>query len=289
MTGFGQAAGELQGSLVSIDVKSVNHRFLEAVVRLPRELQSMEEPLRKTVQQAAKRGRFDVFVTVERGADAAGGVDIDWPLVHAYAEAARQLRITLGLQDELTLQHLLQLPNVVAPRSGLAGGDETAAVLTATLDNALSALIRMREAEGAHLAADLTARLDVLESFRSQVEALAPQAVRDYAAKLQGRIRDLLQGEAAPDHQRLAAEVALMADRSNVDEELTRLDSHIRQCRLLLQEGGAVGRKLDFLLQEMNREVNTIGSKSARTDVTGCVIEMKAELEKMREQVQNIE
>jgi uncharacterized protein (TIGR00255 family) len=289
MTGYGQAEGELSGNRVLIDVKSVNHRFLETVVRLPRELQSMEEPLRKAVQQAARRGRFDVFVTVERSVQGASGVDIDWPLVHAYASAARELRRTLGLQDELTLQQLLQLPDVIRLRSAPADEAEAKKVLTETLEKALAALTRMREAEGAHLSADLSARLDALEAARQTVAKLAPEAVRDYALKLRERIRELLQGHAGVDEQRLAAEVALMADRSNVDEELTRLDSHIRQFRELLQTGDAVGRRLDFLIQEMNREVNTIGSKSTRTEIAASVIEMKAELEKMREQVQNIE
>lgn len=289
MTGYGQAEGELPGGSVLIDVKSVNHRFLEAVVRLPRELQNLEEPLRKTVQQAARRGRFDVFVTVERSAEGVGGIDIDWPLVHAYAEAARELRSKLGLQDDLSLQQLLQLPDVVRIRSAPQGEAEAKEALVQTLKTALAGLMRMREAEGAHLSADLSARLDALEAERQTVANLAPDTVRDYAAKLRERIRELLQGEADVDEQRLAAEIAIMADRSNVEEELIRLDSHIRQFRKLLQSDEAVGRKLDFLIQEMNREVNTIGSKSARTEITASVIEMKAELEKMREQVQNIE
>ncbi|KIL41141.1 stress-induced protein [Gordoniibacillus kamchatkensis] len=289
MTGYGQAQGELPGTIVLIDVKSVNHRFLETVVRLPRELQSLEEPLRKTVQQAARRGRFDVFVTVERSAEGESGVDIDWPLVHAYAGAARELRGKLGLQDELTLQHLLQLPDVVRLRNSAAGDEETRQVLVDVLGSALAALTRMREDEGIHLCADLSSRLDALEAERQKVAKLAPEAVHSYAAKLKERIRELLRGETGIDEQRMAGEIALMADRSNVDEELTRLDSHIRQFRKLLQSAEAVGRKLDFLIQEMNREVNTIGSKSAHTDITACVIEMKAELEKMREQVQNIE
>lgn len=290
MTGFGQADGELPGSRVHMDVKSVNHRFCEVVVRLPRELQSFEEPLKRIVQGAAKRGRFDVFVTTERSAEGAqSGVELDWALVHAYADAAKQVQNKLGLPGELNVQQLLQLPNVVSIKAVRTDDAETEQVLKATLETAVARLTAMRVVEGANLAADLDARLDAMEASRKSVAAFAPHAVSEYAAKLRERIRDLLQGEALPDEQRLATEVALMADRSSVDEELTRLDSHIGQFRGLLREKEAVGRKLDFIIQEMNREVNTIGSKAAHTDIVKQVIEMKAELEKMREQVQNIE
>jgi uncharacterized protein (TIGR00255 family) len=290
MTGFGQADGELPGSRVHIDVKSVNHRFCEVVVRLPRELQSFEEPLKKIVQRAAKRGRFDVFVTTERIADGNRcDVELDWTLVQAYAEAAKQLQRKLGLQGELSVNELLQLPNVISIKEAQADAAETERVLKATLEKAVERLTAMRDIEGRNLAADQEARLDALEESRKAIAVLAPQAVSEYAAKLRERIRDLLQAEVLPDEQRLATEVALMADRSSVDEELTRLDSHIGQFRELLRANEAVGRKLDFLIQEMNREVNTIGSKAAHTNMVKRVIEMKAELEKMREQVQNIE
>lgn len=290
MTGFGQADGELQGSRLHIDVKSVNHRFCEVVVRLPRELQSFEEPLKRTVQGAAKRGRFDVFVTTERTANGGTtGAELDWVLVNAYADAAKQLQERLGLQGELTVQQLLQLPNVLLTKDARTEDAETERILKVTLEGALARLTEMRCVEGANLAGDLQGRLDALEASRQAVAALSPQAVQSYAEKLRERIRELLQGETYPDEQRLATEVALMADRSSVDEELTRLDSHIGQFRALLQANEAVGRRLDFVIQEMNREVNTIGSKAAHTDIVKRVIEMKAELEKMREQVQNIE
>ncbi|MFC0216059.1 YicC/YloC family endoribonuclease [Paenibacillus chartarius] len=289
MTGFGQAEAEWAGNRLTIDVRSVNHRYLETVFRLPREFQSWEDPLRKTVQRAARRGRFDVSVALERGPGGAGGVQIDWALADAYADAAQQLQARFGLNDRLTLNHLLSLPNIVVPSGTHEDKDNGIDTAVQALQTALDALNGMREAEGRYLAADLQTRLDTVERWRQQMSSIAPRSVKEYAAKLRERIRELLQSEAAPDEQRLAAEVAFMADRSNIDEELTRLGSHIQQFRTLLGADEAVGRKLDFLIQEMNREVNTIGSKSASGELSGCVIETKAELEKMREQVQNIE
>ncbi|MFE5319680.1 YicC/YloC family endoribonuclease [Paenibacillus sp. NPDC056579] len=289
MTGFGQASRSIAGYTVQIDVKSVNHRYCEVQVRMPREWLKYEDLLKRAVQQEIKRGRIDVFVTVEKQTDAAGSMEIDWPLADAYRQAAEQLKVRFGLEGSLTVQDFLRIPELITMRETAAIPDEEAEqVWKACINDALKQLIRMRESEGGHLAADTTQRVETMASLLEQARILCPQSVQEYALKLRSRIQELIQ-QPVIDEVRLATEVAIFADRANVDEELTRLQSHFQQCRQLLQSAEPIGRKFDFLVQEMNREVNTIGSKANHAGLTALVVEMKAELEKMREQIQNIE
>lgn len=289
MTGFGQAERSIAGFKLQMDLKSVNHRYCEVVIRLPREWAKFEDALRRTIQQQIKRGRVDAFVSVEREAGAASPYALNQALAEAYASAAAQLKAQYSLADDMTLSDLLRIPDLVAPqeRPSLTD-DEVEPALLACAAEALDGLTAMRRKEGAHLLADLQERLEKIVVFRNGAAALAPKVVRDYADKLRARMQELLQ-TAALDETRLAMEAALFADRSSIDEELTRLLSHVAQFRELLSSGEPVGRKLDFLVQEMNREVNTIGSKANHGELTAHVVEMKAELEKMREQIQNIE
>lgn len=288
MTGFGQAARTVAGIALHIDLKSVNHRYCEVVVRLPRELASYEDLLRKAVMQRIKRGRLDLFLSVEREKEAEQAVGIDWRLADAYVEAAAKLKERYGLEDALTLRDLLELPGVAAVREAPeAPAEEIERALLDCVNDALDQLASMREKEGANLQNDLESRLASLESYRLAAAQLAGRAVREYGEKLKARVRELLQTD--PDEARLAMEIALFADRANIDEELTRLHSHSIQFGELLRAREPVGRKLDFLVQEMNREVNTIGSKANLSELTALVVDMKAELEKMREQIQNIE
>ncbi|ULL17416.1 YicC family protein [Paenibacillus sp. H1-7] len=289
MTGFGQASRSIAGYTVQIDVKSVNHRYCEVQVRMPREWLKYEDLLKRAVQQEIKRGRIDVFVTVEKQTDAAGSMEIDWPLADAYRQAAEQLKVRFGLEGSLTVQDFLRIPELITMQETAAIPDEEAEqVWKACINDALKQLIRMRESEGGHLAADTTQRVETMASLLEQARILCPQSVQEYALKLRSRIQELIQ-QPVIDEVRLATEVAIFADRANVDEELTRLQSHFQQCRQLLQSAEPIGRKFDFLVQEMNREVNTIGSKANHAGLTALVVEMKAELEKMREQIQNIE
>lgn len=291
MTGFGQAARQIGGFRVQIDMKSVNHRYCEVVVRLPREWLSLEEPLKKTVTQSLKRGRVDVFVSIEREASSGKAVLVDWDLVEGLRQAADQINKRLGLDGRLTLQEILQMPDVLRFTEIHSEEDDTfVSQLLECAEEALDRLCAMRLAEGRHLSEDLTGKIASLEQERLEIKRLAPLVVDDYAAKLRQRIEDILGGQTAVvDEQRLAMEVAVFADRASIDEELTRLESHFRQCKELLQSSEPAGRKLDFLVQEMNREVNTIGSKASHVELTAGVVRMKAELEKIREQVQNIE
>ncbi|MCD1257909.1 YicC family protein [Paenibacillus athensensis] len=291
MTGFGQASRSFAGYKVFIDIKSVNHRYSEVSFRMPREWAGLEDGLRKAVLKTVKRGRVDVFVTVERDILSSKSVSVDWALAEGYMQAAGQLRERYGFGQTPSLQDLLALPNLIVQSEERTDADEEmlAQELGSCLAGALDGLSAMRRREGEYLAGDLRQRLAALERLHGELAELAPQVVTELAARLEARVQSLLREPGALDPQRLAAEVALLADRSNVDEELTRLSSHFAQLAGLLADEEPVGRKLDFLIQEMNREANTIGSKSNHAELTARVIELKAELEKMREQIQNIE
>lgn len=289
MTGFGSAGRSAAGYRLQADVKSVNHRYLEIGVRMPREWLHLEDALKKRIQREIKRGRIDVFVTIEREGAANRTIEVDWAMAEAYAEAARRLKERLGLAGEPELQDFLLLPDLIAVREAAADGREQAeGELLLCLDDALRQLVSMRETEGAALAADLDKRLRIMREHHAKAAAIAPQVAEEYRTKLAARIRELL-GSVPLDENRLAMEVAVFAERSSIDEELTRLASHLAQFAQLLDSDEPAGRKLDFLIQEMNREVNTIGSKANQSDLSATVVEMKAELEKIREQVQNLE
>ncbi|WP_409341079.1 YicC/YloC family endoribonuclease [Paenibacillus sp. MBLB4367] len=289
MTGFGQATRNAGGYRLHIDARSVNHRYAEIVIRLPREAQPFEDALKKTVQQSIKRGRVDVYVTVEREASAGQKVDIDWSLADAYVQAAERLKERFGLSETIRIADLLQIPQLLRlGEAETSDADVLESELQACLQEALGQLMSMREAEGLHLRTDLRSRLAEMEKLCRSVRGRAQQVADEYRSRLRGRLAELLEGIPL-DEGRVIAEAAVFADRSNIDEELTRLASHFIQFAQLIDGGEPPGRRLDFLLQEMNREVNTIGSKANDALIAGYVVAMKAELEKMREQVQNVE
>ena len=292
MTGFGQTDKLAGGIRLHIAIRSVNHRYGELTFRMPREWLMYEDGLRKLAAASVKRGRAEVFVSAEHdgGSDEAAPVEIDWLVAEAYAAAAVELRKRFGFVDDLALKDMLALPGIVAGRRSLPAGDEVERLLGEALTEAVEGLVRMREAEGAHLVADIRGRLAAIADLRSRAGTLAGEAAQQYEARLRQRLDELLGERAADiDETRLLTEIALMADKSDVHEELARLDSHLQQFADTLGLNEPVGRKLDFLAQEMYREINTIGSKTAHAALTGIVVELKAELEKVREQVQNIE
>ncbi|MNH92622.1 hypothetical protein D3C73_452070 [compost metagenome] len=290
MTGFGQASRSFAAYKVFIDVKSVNHRYSEVAIRIPKEWACYEDSVRKTVLQSVKRGRVDVFITMEREASTNTAISIDWVLVEGYMQAAEQIKLKYDLTDPVTTMDLLRLPDLLKVKETRSEPDETMGIeLVACVQEAMANLSQMREREGVHLLLDITDRFNELVRLHRELQAWAPQVVKEYTGKLRTRVAELLQDQAVVDENRMAAEIALFADRSNVDEELIRLGSHFKQFEQLLGSQEPVGRKLDFLIQEMNREVNTVGSKANHSELTTRVIDMKAELEKMREQIQNIE
>jgi len=290
MTGFGQSQRTIAGFQVQIDIRSVNHRYCEVVVRLPREWARFEDMLRKTVQQFVRRGRVEVNVAAERLATAPKQVAVDWELALGYRQAAELLRQRFGLADVLSLKDLLSIPGIVLLRDDHTESDERMeSELHQCALEAISHLTAMREVEGRNLESDLRERLRQLETYCAAMKRIAPRVVEDYRDRLHQRIRELLQEKPLVDEARLATEVALFAEKCDIGEELARLDSHISQFRRLLEEEEPVGRRMDFLIQEMNREVNTIGSKANDAELANMVVSAKAELEKLREQVQNIE
>ncbi|MCR8641719.1 YicC family protein [Paenibacillus sp. N1-5-1-14] len=290
MTGFGQAKLSAGGYTVFIDVKSVNHRYCEVSVRLPKDWAMFEEPMRKLTTSFVKRGRIDLFVTIERAAGSAKSVSVNWDLADGFMQASEQLKQRYNIANSVSLTDVLHLPGIMEMKEErdeqVAEMEET---LITCLREALQSLLFMREREGQFLTRDLEDRLSRLENMHQEGSSFAPHVVTEYAVKLRQRVQDLVGDAGLVDESRLATEIALFADRCSIEEELTRLSCHFEHFRSLLQSAEPIGRKLDFLIQEMNREVNTIGSKANHAELAEKVINMKAELEKMREQIQNIE
>lgn len=288
MTGYGR--GESTGDIGSftVEIRSVNHRFLENVVRMPRIYSALEDFVKKTVAEKVARGRVDVFVTVENIENKNKTVKVDKDLALAYYNALKDLGDGLKVPAELQLIDIARFPDVVTVEEADLDMEATAKVLGEALEAALNQLVEMRRAEGERLGKDLLYRIDKLEDFLQKVRKKAPEVVVHYKEKLQARVKELLDNIEI-DEAKLANEVAFFADRANITEELIRLQSHLVEFKKALNSTEAIGRKLDFLVQEMNREVNTIGSKANDLEISGMVINAKSEIEKIREQVQNIE
>jgi uncharacterized protein (TIGR00255 family) len=290
MTGFGQARCSLFGQQVQIDIRSVNHRYGEIAVRLPRAWTHYEDLLKKTINQSVRRGKVDVTIEVTAGSEASKAARLDWALLDGYRDAVRQIADRYGLPAEVSVQELLSVPGAVAfVEKAEANEPFVGEGLKQCAEQAAARLVEMREAEGRQLQADIGLRIANVEELVSEMMVQAPHVAAEYRSKLMQRLADLPSVREAVDETRLAAEVALFADKCNIDEELARLRSHLLQLNGMLEQDEPVGRKMDFVLQEMNREANTIGSKSNQARLASLVIDMKAELEKLREQAQNIE
>ncbi|MDT3425642.1 uncharacterized protein (TIGR00255 family) [Paenibacillus forsythiae] len=293
MTGYGQSSRQYGGSKIVFEVKSVNHRYCEIMLRMPREWNGFEDALRRKVQQYVKRGRVDVVINWEHE-ESGGGPVLNRLAVKSYLAAAEALKKEFGVNGELDLPGLLTLPGVMENGENTLAelpenSDSFQELLVGGLEESVRALVEMRAREGSFLAADIAERLGRLEELHGAMSGMAPSAVVEYRDKLRQRLEALQDGTLPFDEHKFGMEVAIFADRSNIDEELTRLCSHFEQCRILLDSGEPMGRKLDFLIQEMNRETNTIGSKCNHVGISSCVVEMKAELEKIREQAANME
>ena len=288
MTGFGRANVLEDGRELAVELKSVNHRYLDLSFRMPRHVSFLEDEIRRILTERLTRGHVDVFVTYRNTREDARTAVFDGALLKAYLEAADRCAEQYGLRNDLAVSSALRLPDVIDVVEAEEDRDAVSALLRAALDRACDELIGMRRLEGERLCRDLLSRLETVLSLRERIAERAPLVVLDYRDKLRERIAALLDS-AEVDEARLASEVAFFADKANIDEELVRLQSHVSAARELLENGSAVGRKMDFIVQEMNREFNTIGSKANDKDITALVIEGKAEIEKIREQVQNLE
>jgi uncharacterized protein (TIGR00255 family) len=287
MTGFGAGRGSSGGEEIAVEIRSVNHKFCEVKVRLPRELAALEPLVVRTARDRLARGGIDIALR-RAGMGGTMAPRVDAALAEAYARAYAEVQARLGLHDPIRLSDIVAAEGVIRLDERDADLEAARTATDVALTGAIGALVAMRQREGAALATDLEARLSIVESLVARVEVLAPQAVEHHRVRLAERVKELTQGMPL-DPARLAQEVALLADRSDVAEEITRLRSHVAQARALLRGEEPAGRKLDFLVQEMHREVNTIGSKSQHADLSGLVVSLKAEVERMREQVQNVE
>lgn len=288
MTGFGRCELEAEGRRVVVEIKSVNNRYLDVNIRLPRAMSLLEEAVRGQIKARLSRGRVDVFVHYENLREDAKSAQVDVALLQGYMAALAVMEKESGLENNVTLADLMRLPELITLSAASEDVDELARLMEEALDKALDQLIEMRRAEGEKMRADIEEKLKAIEDKRAEVAVRAPVVVEEYRARLSARLEELL-GDVALDEGRLANEVALFSDRCSIAEELARLNSHIEQTRAMLAADEPVGRKLDFMMQEFNREVNTICSKANDLAITNAGLTMKNEIEKMREQVQNIE
>lgn len=288
MTGFGRAEVEEEGRKLTVELKTVNHRFLDINIRIPRTLGFTEELVRKTIKDRLSRGRVDVFVNYSALSGDAKTVTADIALMRSYLQAARSAAAEANVNDNLQLSDLIRIPDIIVIQEESEDEDRLLRLVQSASVQAIEALEGMRLREGESLKLNIVECLDALEAIRRRVDKRKNDVVAEYALKLKQRIAELI-ANTEIDESRFNTEVALMADRADVTEEIVRLGTHISEFKKAVNDADAVGRKLDFMVQEMNREMNTIGSKSQDYDITSAVIEGKSIIEKIREQVQNIE
>lgn len=289
MTGYGRAVQTLRGREIIVELRSVNNRFLDCSVRLPRAFSYVEEAVKQRVKESVSRGKVDVFVTVNStGEDESVRVAFNRPVLEGYLTALRAICVDYQVRDDISAMTLARMPEVFQTEKAEEDEAQNRTDILTVLDEAIAAYNAMRAREGAALVNDLRSHAAVILSCVERVEQRSPVTVADYRARLERKMREVLESTTI-DESRILTEAAIFADKVAVDEETVRLRSHLSQMDELLSGGGAVGRKLDFLLQEMNREANTIGSKGNDLEQARNVVEIKAELEKIREQVQNIE
>ena len=288
MTGYGRSVETRNGREFTVEVRSVNNRYLDCAVRLPRLVAFGEDAVKQAVKNTISRGKVDVFVSVRSEGGEQGTVTLNTALAEGYLAAMRQMAETFGLENDVKVSDLSRLPEVFTVDKPEVDEEALLADLMAVANEALAGYDAMRTTEGAALDHDLRSRGARILELVGQVEKQSPKTVSDYRARLEAKLREVL-ANTAIDESRILTEAAIFADKVAVDEETVRLRSHLNQMNAMLDAGGAVGRKLDFLLQEMNREANTIGSKCTDVTVARIVVDIKAELEKIREQVQNVE
>lgn len=288
MTGYGRARQVLNGREITVELRSVNARFLEYSSRLPRAFAFLEDPLKKLVAARVSRGKVELSLTVQNTTAADTVVTVNWPLAKGYRDAMTALSEQLELKNDMSVSLIARMPDVLAQTAAPLDEEALWADVQAVAGQAVDAFLTMRAAEGEKLRADLLSHLDVVEQLVGGIEANTAGRVKAYSDKLYARLQELL-ADRSIDESRLVTEAAIFADKTAIDEETVRLHSHIAQYRDILSGDGPVGRKLDFLTQELNREANTIGSKCQDVDITRLVVELKSEIEKLREQLQNLE
>ncbi|MFZ5596541.1 MAG: YicC/YloC family endoribonuclease [Bacillota bacterium] len=288
MTGFGRGEASGQGKKFTVELKSVNHRFAEVVLRMPRQLFPIEEKCRRLILERVARGRIDGYVLVEQLSERTPAVKVDKVLAASYYKAMKELLDGLGIKEPIRPDHIFSLAGVIAVEEPVEDAAEWWPVLEQAVNSAVDGLVEMRESEGDSLKSDLLSRLERIRLLTLEIEARGPVVVEEYRKRLTQRLQEWL-ADSTLDMSRVIAEVVIFAEKSSITEEIVRLFSHISQASGSLKGSEPVGRKLDFIIQEMNREINTIASKSGDVKISGHVVEIKSELEKIREQVQNLE
>ena len=288
MTGYGRSQQIINGRDISVEIKSVNHRFFEYSARVPRAYGYLEEKLKAFLQSQVSRGKVDVSVTVFNLEGSESEVEINQTLAAGYVKALRSLPGELGLVDDLSLSAISRFSDIFSVRKAAEDEEVIWNDVRQVAAEALEKFIRMRTVEGERLKQDVLSRLETISAVLEKIEQKAPQTVAAYRERLTAKMQEVLEDKNI-DEQRILLEAAIFSERIAIDEETVRLRSHLKQFETLLESHNAIGRKLDFMVQELNRETNTIGSKAQDVEITGYVVDIKSEIEKIREQIQNIE
>ena len=289
MTGYGRGEDRRYDRKFTVEIKSVNHRYNDVTVKLPRAMIMYEDAVKKVIGKRVFRGKTDVYINFETFSDDDIAITFNQPLADAYVETVKKIKDRYDIDHPIRLDLIAKFPDIITVEKKLDpdSGDQIWECLSAALDMALDNFVSMRETEGEALKKDIAEKLVGIKQTVEKIEKRAPFVAKDYKQRLLTRLSEI--SELNVDETRLLTEVMLFADKACIDEELTRLYSHIEQMKTIICEVQPVGRKLDFLVQEMNREVNTIGSKSNDLEITNCAVDLKSEIEKIREQIQNIE
>lgn len=288
MTGFGRCLESVDGKTIIVEIKSVNHRYYEFTSRVPRSCGYLDEKLKSFIQGKVSRGKIDVGVSIQSDGVSDEKIEVNSEVAKGYITALRSANEELGLEDDLTLSRIMRLPDIFDVKKIEEDEETVWNEVKLVAEKALERFVAMREAEGEKMREDILSRLDYITGLVEKIEKKSPETTEKYRKKLFDKISEVLK-DTNVDEQRILTEAAIFSEKTAVDEETVRLRSHINQCREMLSMNEAVGRKLDFLIQEFNREANTIGSKCQDIEITKVVVDLKSEIEKIREQVQNIE
>lgn len=288
MTGFGRCLESVDGKTIIVEIKSVNHRYFEFSSRVPRSCGYLDEKLKSFIQGKVSRGKIDVGVSIQSDSVSDEKIEVNSEVAKGYITALRSANEELGLEDDLTLSRIMRLPDIFDVKKIEEDEETVWNEVKSVAEKALERFVAMREAEGEKMREDILSRLDYITGLVEKIEKKSPETTEKYRKKLFDKISEVLK-DTNVDEQRILTEAAIFSEKTAVDEETVRLRSHINQCREMLSMNEAVGRKLDFLIQEFNREANTIGSKCQDIEITKVVVDLKSEIEKIREQVQNIE
>ena len=289
MTGFGRGEYKDDNYQFLVECKTINHKYADINIRLPRKLSFLEDKARILVKDYIKRGRVDLYIKLDLLGSEDVNLKFDEALATQYVSILKQIKDNFDLVDDISVMNIAKFPDVIKTEEKEDDEDKLWSMLKVALENALLKLKEMRSEEGKKLAEDIQNRCDLLKNYIEDIEKYSYNVVIDYKEKLKNRISDMLEDPSIIDESRLAQEVAIYADKSSITEEIVRFKSHIEQLKNTVVKNESIGRKIDFLIQEMNRETNTIGSKSSDLNITNLVVEVKSELEKIREQIQNIE